>query len=223
MYISLLMSGEIEKSFYEEDIEGNKRFKSKRWSDLHGGLANASATPDQRLDMQSVQDPRSEVMLDKVKQQKYDYLHGDHGPKASLPVLVNMLNTQIETLKTMKAIQDLLEFQIPIGQVRGFSVTYTLPGFTHIDFADSTQTYGLPSGVIINEPNRKLMRLRIFNDGDADIKFSSNIPRSDRSADILLKSGESDDSLHFLYNVIWSININVIPNSGSGGTKNSAT
>jgi hypothetical protein len=59
----------------------------------------------------------------------------------------------------------------------------------------------------------KLCKLKIYNDGPGTIKFSSNLPRSDQQAEIQLNAGEFDDSLSFVYNIIWSLNISVL----SGG------
>lgn len=214
------MSNELETSIYEEDSVGDKKFKSKRFPDQHGGLKNASATPDNRLDMQGVSEARSEVAIEKVSKQIMEHIHGKHGPSASLPVLVNLLNTEIEMLKTLKDVRLLLDAKIPIGQMRAFKLTYTTPGFTHIEFVDSVFTTGVPSGQVINEPQRKLFKLKIMNDGPADIQFSSNIPKSDRSAEITLHSGEMDDSLEFMYPTIWSLNIATVPGSGQGGASN---
>lgn len=214
------MSNELEPSIYETDPVVGKKFKSKRLPDMHGGLSTASATPDQRLEMQGVMKPKSEIILDKVYEQKREFIHGRHGPSASLPVLVNILNNQVETLKTLKEIKELLEFKIPIGQMRAFKLSYSTAGFTHIEFTESQFTVGVPSGQVINEPQRKLYKLRILNDGPADIQFSANIPRGDRSAEIILHSGETDDSLDFQYPIIWSLNIATIPGSGQGGSSN---
>lgn len=221
------MSHELEPSIYQEDWDGEKKFKSKRYPDMHGALSNASATPDQRLEMQGVEDPKSEVVMDKVSRQRTEFIHGRHGPSASLPVLVNLLNTQIETLKTLKEIQQLLEFKVPIGQTKAFSLSYDLkpatgsptPGFTHIEFVDSQFTMGVPNNQLVNEPQRKLYRIKIINDGSLDIQFSLNVPRSDRSAEVTLHSGEYDE-VDFVYPIIWSLNIALIP--GSNGTKTDA-
>lgn len=214
------MSNELEQSIYTEDEYGDKKFKSKRFPDQHGGLSNASATPDNRLKMQGVEEARSEVVIEKVSKQIMEHIHGKHGPSASLPVLVNLLNTQIEQLKTLKDIRLLLDAKIPIGQMKAFTINYATAGFTHIEFVDSVFTTGVPAGQVINEPQRKLFKLKIVNDGPANILFSSNIPKSDRSAEILLKNGEMDDSLDFMYPTIWSLNIATVPGSGQGGASN---
>lgn len=214
------MSNELEPSIYEEEQDGQKVFKSKRYPDMHGALANASATPDNRLDMQGVEQPRSEVVLDKVSKQAMEFIHGKHGPSASLPALINMLNMQVEELKTLKEIKQLMEFQVPIGQMKAFTLTYSTAGFTHIEFTDSQFTFGVPTGQVVNEPQRKLYVLKILNDGPATIQFSANVPRNDRSAEITLKSGETDESLNFKYPIIWSLNIATIPGSGQGGASN---
>jgi hypothetical protein len=199
------MSEEIEQSFYTDD-----EYKSKRYPDMHGGQKDAAGAPDERDEKKNIDEPRSEAALRKKERQTREALHGEHEPRASLPVLVNMLNTNIEILKTMKSIQDLMEYQIPLGQTHAILLAYkTGATFTHIDFADSTQTYGLPSGAVANEPNRKLQKLKIYNDGPGTIKISSNLPRSDTNAEIQLNAGEFDDSLSFIYNIIWSLNISV--------------
>ncbi len=201
------MSEELEQSFYDEDSV----FRSKRAPTMHGGQADEAGAPDERQDKKAIDEPRSEVALRQKAAQTRQALHGEHEPRASLPVLVNMLNTNIEILKTMKSIQDLMEYQIPLGQTHAILLSYkTGATFTHIDFADSTQTYGLPSGAVANEPNRKLQKLKIYNDGPGTIKISSNLPRSDTNAEIQLNAGEFDDSLSFIYNIIWSLNISVI-------------
>lgn len=215
------MSNELEPSIYTDDEYGQKIFKSKRDPTMHGGLSNASATPDNRLDMQGVSEARSEVVIEKVSKQIMEHIHGKHGPSASLPVLVNLLNTEIEMLKTLKDVRLLLDAKIPIGQMRAFTLNYNIdsmngavtPGFTHIEFTDSQFTFGVPVNQVINEPQRKLYKLKIMNDGPASIQFSANFPKADRSAEITLNSGEMDESLDFLYPVIWSLNIAIIPNS----------
>lgn len=198
------MSEEIEQSFYDEDSV----FRSKRYPDFHGGQSDAAGAPDERQDKKAVEEPRSEVAIKHKDEETLKALHGEHPPRASLPVLVNMLNTEIELLKTMKDIRNLLEFQIPLGQTHSFLINFKTGAiFTHIDFADQTQTFGLPSGTVLNTQDRKACKLKIFNDGPGTIKFSSNLPRSDQSAEIQLNAGEFDDSLSFIYNIIWSLNI----------------
>lgn len=217
------MSNELEPSIYEDDPIVGRKFKSKRLPDMHGGLSNASAVPDNRLNMQGVEEAHSEAVIEKVSKQIMEHIHGRHGPSPSLPVLVNLLNNQVEALKTLKDIRLLLEAKLPIGQMKAFQIVYATAGFTHIEFTDSQFTFGVPSGQIINEPQRKLFRLKIMNDGPANIQFSTNIPKADRSADITLKSGEMDDSLDFNYPTIWSLNIATIPGSGIPGNASNTT
>jgi hypothetical protein len=199
------MSEELEISFYDDN-----EYKSRRYPNLSGGQSDAAGAPDERDEKKNIDQARSEVAIHKKATQTREAIHGEHEPRASLPVLVNILNTNIEMLKTLKSVQDLMEYQIPLGQTHAILLAYkTGATFTHIDFADSTQTYGLPSGAVANEPNRKLQKLKIYNDGPGTIKISSNLPRSDTNAEIQLNAGEFDDSLSFIYNIIWSLNISV--------------
>ena len=90
--------------------------------------------------------------------------------------------------------------------VRVFKIPYQSgTHFTHIDFSDSTQSTVM-SGISFNEPNRKLTRLDVFNDGAGTIQIGTNLPKSDQTAEVQLNAGESY-SIPYLMPVIWSMNI----------------
>lgn len=198
------MSSEIEESFYEEFPAPH--YKSKRFPDVHGGHPDASAEPDHRQSKKEFDEPHSNAVYRRRQQQIMDTIHGGNEPKSHLPVLINMHNTNIEILKTLKNIEDFHESQIPIGQIKEFDFNTSGAGFIHIDFADSTQTVK-PATLVLNEPNRKLTRLAIFNDGPGVIKFSTNLPRSDQNAEAKLNAGESFDLNYREKPIIWSLNM----------------
>jgi hypothetical protein len=52
--------------------------------------------------------------------------------------------------------------------------------------------------------------LKIFNDGPGQIRFSSNIPLTERITEFQLNAGEFDDSLSFPYTIISTLNIAVL-------------
>lgn len=197
---------EEEISFYDDD----NMYRSHRYPDMHGGQQQASATVEVEQDTE--EEPRSKEALRRKHEASLQRLHGDHSPKASLPVLVNLLNTNIELLKTMKEMRDLMEYQIPLGRTYAFSINFGAgSNFVHIDFEDPNpqSTFGLPSGTFVNLPGRKLAKLKIFNDGPGIIKFSSNMPFSERTTEVQLNAGEFDDSLSFNYTLIKTLNIAV--------------
>lgn len=203
------MSVEEESLYYDDD----NVYRSHRYPDMHGGRQEASASPDPDIDEGH---PRSEIARKNREQAKKEHLYGEHEPKASLPVLVNLLRTNVEMLKTFKEIKDLMEFQIPLARTYAFSINFSAgSNFTHIDFEDPNpqSTFGLPSGTFVNLPGRKLAKLKIFNDGPGIIKFSSNMPFSERTTEVQLNAGEFDDSLSFNYTLIKTLNIAVVSGS----------
>lgn len=195
---------EQETSFYDDDDV----YRSHRLPDMHGGEENASASPDPDV---NEGEPRSQVALRKRHQLQTERVHGSAKP--SLSVLVSIHETQVELLKTMKTIKELMEYQIPLGRTYAFSIAFpTGSSFAHIDFTDQFQnsTFGLPSGTFLNLPGRKLAKLKIFNDGPGVIKFSSNMPYNERITEVQLNAGEFDDSLDFNYTLIETLNIAIM-------------
>lgn len=201
------MSIEEETLYYDDD----NVYRSHRYPNMSGGQQQASATAEEEQDAEG--EPRSQVALKRKHEASIEHIHGDHAPKASLPVLVNILNTNIEMLKTMKTMVELMEYQIPLGRTYAFSIVFPSgSNFAHIDFEDPNpqSTFGLPSGTFVNLPGRKLAKLKIFNDGPGIIKFSSNMPYSERTTEVQLNAGEFDDSLSFNYTLIKTLNIAVV-------------
>lgn len=206
------MSDEIETSFYDEYPE--PQFKSKRLPDIHGGHSDASAEPDNRQSKKEFQQAHSNVVYQRRQEQIMESIHGQNPPRAHLPVLINIHNVNISILETLKSIQDFNAAQIPIGQIKEFEFNTSGMGFIHIDFADSTQTVK-PASLVINEPNRKLTRLAIFNDGPGTIKFSTNLPKSDQTAETRINAGESFDLDYHDKPIIWSANLVAISGTPS--------
>lgn len=196
---------ELEKSFYDDDSV----FRSRRYPNMSGGAPDASADKPEDHDVE----PTSQVVIRKKEENAREAIHGKHEPRASLPILINILNTNIELLKTMKTIQELMEYQIPLGRTYAFTLNYPAGStFTHIDFTDPGPqfTFGLPSGSFVNLPGKKLAKLKIFNDGPGTIRFSSNMPLTERLTEVQLNAGEFDDSLSFNYTLIQSLNIAIL-------------
>ena len=106
------MSEEIEQSFYDDD-----EYRSRRYPDMHGGQQDAAAAPDERDDKKGTDEAHSQHALRKKHLQAVKDIHGDNHPQPTLPVLINMHNTDIEILRTLKDIRTYLEYQIPLGQL----------------------------------------------------------------------------------------------------------
>lgn len=200
------MTAEEETLFYDDD----NVFRSHRWPDQHGGEPDASA--DKIDDTKEGMEPGTTVIKRKQHQQSIEKIHGPEGLRASLPIMMQILDTNIEMLKTLKVLQELMEYQIPLGRTYSFTINYPAGStFTHIDFTDEKvqYTFGLPSGTTLNLPGRKAAKLKIFNDGPGVIKFSSNMPVTERLTEVQLNAGEFDDSLSFNYTIISTLNIAV--------------
>lgn len=211
------MSEELEPSIYDDEPISMKK-PSKRWPDMHGGSSKASAEPDNRPEFTETE-TGSTVTYKQREKQILESIHGDASPKSHLPVLINMHNTNIEMLKTLKSIDETLRYQVPLGQTRGFRVNFTTSNtrLVHIDFVDPTQTV-LQSGMTpINEPGHKLTSLQLINDNSGTaVQFSTNLPRGDLAADVVLPATTSTSppfTVIYQYPTIWSLSM--VPVSGT--------
>lgn len=208
------MTEELEESIYEE--YPIPHFKSKRIPDVHGGQPDASAEPDHRMSKMEVQQPFTEHVYRRRQENIMKSIHGESEPKAHLPVLINMHNTQIELLKTMKDVRELLAMQVPLGQTRGFNLNFASGAhMVHIDFQDPTQSYYTSGMAPIGEPGRKLTSLQLISVSSGVVQFSTNLPKSDQTADVLLNPTSASFpafTASFEQPIIWSLNI--VPVSG---------
>jgi hypothetical protein len=122
-----------------------------------------------------------------------------------------------EQSKPMKQLYDLEKLKIPDGRTHAMSLilTYTRHRMVHLDFVKGEiESRGIPSGSNISYSYTKLFTLIIYNDGPADIVFSTNRSTNSTDATSTVESGTST-TIDFDYAVLENLNISLATTASS--------
>ena len=88
--------------------------------------------------------------------------------------IANLLNAILRTLNDMRNMMH-DEYGVE-GRTKGTAITLTVDQpVTFIDFENSQNSYNIPTGQSVYYPSRKLAQLILVNEGNADIRFETNV------------------------------------------------